>query len=85
MQDAVIAALPQLGTSIIFLAMAVYLFRFLMDSNLSFRNYLVDRNKYLEDENKQLRQALFSMRDPDAMRLATSLMARSPQTNLGEP
>lgn len=84
MEEAVISALPQLGVSIIFLAMAIYLFRFLMDSNLAFRNYLMHRNNYLEEENKQLRQALFASKDPDLVRLSASLLARSPKTNLGE-
>lgn len=74
---------PQLGASIVFLAMAVKLFSFLMDSNHAFRTYLIDRNKYLEEENKQLRQALFASQNPDAMRLSAALLSRSPQTDLG--
>lgn len=73
---------PQLGASVVFLAMAVYLFRFLMDSNHAFRTYLIDRNRYLEDENKQLRQALFASQNPDAMRLSAALLSRAPITNI---
>ena len=73
---------PQLGASIVFLAMAVYLFRFLMDSNSAFRTYLIERNKYLEQENKELRQALFATQNPDAMRLSTALLSRTPPTNI---
>jgi hypothetical protein len=76
------SVLPQLGASAVFLMMAVYLFRFLMDSNHAFRTYLMDRNKYLEDENKVLRQALFSSQNPDAMRLSAALLSRAPITNL---
>ena len=84
MEAAVVQVLPQLGASLIFLAMAVYLFRFLMDSNLAFRNYLMHRNNYLEEENKQLRQALFATKDPDAMRLSASLLSRTTPTHLGD-
>ena len=75
---------PQLGASIVFLAMAVYLFRFLMDMVNKFISYLIDRNKYLEGENKILRQALFAAKDPDAMRLSAALLSRASETNLGE-
>jgi hypothetical protein len=73
---------PQLGASAVFLVMAVYLFRFLMDSNSAFRTYLIERNKYLEQENKELRQALFSTQNPDAMRLSAALLSRAPITNI---
>jgi hypothetical protein len=73
---------PQLGASPVFLVMAVYLFRFLMDSNSAFRTYLIERNKYLEQENKELRQALFSTQNPDAMRLSAALLSRAPITNI---
>lgn len=84
MEQFLIEVAPQLGASVVFLAMAIYLFRFLMDSNLAFRNYLMHRNSYLEEENKVLRQALFSTKDPDAMRLSASLLSRSPKTDLGD-
>jgi len=73
---------PQIGASVVFLAMSVQLFRFLMDSNHAFRTYLIERNKYLEQENKELRQALFSTQNPDAMRLSAALLSRAPITNL---
>lgn len=82
MEEFIKAWAPQLGASVVFLTMAVKLFSFLMDSNHAFRNYLIERNKYLEAENKELRQALFASRDPDAMRLHTALLSRAPQTNL---
>ena len=82
MENLLTTIAPQLGASIVFLAMAIYLFRFLMDSNSAFRTYLIERNKYLEQENKALRQALFASRDPDAMRLSTALLSRSAPTNI---
>ena len=82
MENLLTTIAPQLGASIVFLAMAIYLFRFLMDSNSAFRTYLIERNKYLEQENKELRQALFASRDPDAMRLSTALLSRSAPTNI---
>ena len=73
---------PQLGASVVFLAMVVYLFRFLMDMVMRFINNLIARNKYLEDENRRLSHALFASKDPDAMRLSTALLSRSAQTEL---
>ena len=83
MEDFLTQIAPQLGASAVFLAMAVYLFRFLMDMVMRFINYLMERNRYLEEENKQLRQALFAARDPDAMRLTAALLSRTPPTDLG--
>lgn len=84
-EDVLISILPQLGLSVIPLYAAYRLFIFLMESNRDYRLDLQTRNKYLETENKELRQALFASRDPDAMRLSTALLSRTPQTNLGEP
>lgn len=84
MEEFIKSFAPQLGVSVVFLGMAVKLFAFLMDSNSAFRTYLIERNKYLEEENKQLRQALFSTQNPDAMRLSAALLSRAPQTHLGE-
>lgn len=84
MEELLTTIAPQLGASIVFLAMAIYLFRFLMDMVMRFINYLMEQNKTLQEENKQLRQALFASRDPDAMRLSTALLSRSPKTDLSD-
>lgn len=72
----------QLGQSIVFLIMAVKMFQFFVDAVTDFRKHLVARVAYLEEENKQLRQALFATKDPDAMRMATALLARSAPTEI---
>ena len=83
MEQVLVAILPQLGLSIVPLYAAYRLFQFLMDSNKEYRIDLQSRNRYLEQENKELRQALFSSQNPDAMRLSTALLSRSAQTDLG--
>ena len=84
MQEALIAVLPQLGLSIIPLYAAYRLFIFLMESNREYRTDLQQRNRYLEQENKEFRQAFFALKDPDQIRLATALLSRSQITDLGE-
>lgn len=84
MEQLLTTVAPQLGASIVFLAMAVYLFRFLMDMVNKFIGHVIEQNKALQTENKELRQALFAIRDPDAMRLSTALLSRSPKTDIGE-
>lgn len=74
---------PQLGVSVLFIVIAINLFNQLMKWVDRMITNLQDRVKTLEYENKELRQALFSIQDPDKIRLATALLARSPQTNLG--
>lgn len=84
MQEALIAVLPQLGLSIIPLYAAYRLFIFLMESNREYRMDLQARNRYLEQENKEFRQAFFALKDPDQIRLATALLSRTQPTDLGE-
>lgn len=71
-----------LGQSVVFFIMAVKMFQFFVEAVTDFRKHLQARVTYLEEENKQLRQALFATRDPDAMRMATALLARSAPTEL---
>lgn len=83
-EDALLAVMPQLGLSIIPLYAAYRLFIFLMESNREYRSDLQARNKYLEQENKEFRQAFFALKDPDQIRLATALLSRSQPTELGD-
>lgn len=83
MEQAVVAALPQFGISLIFLAISVRLFQFLMDRNIAFTSYLIQRNHYLEEQNKLLIQALYNSGNPDTMRLASALVSKAPPTHLG--
>ena len=82
MQEAIIAALPQFGVSIVFLAISVKLFQFLMDRNTAFTTYLIQRNSYLEEQNKLLIQALYNSGDADKMRLASALISRAAPTDI---
>lgn len=82
MEEVFKAVLPQVGLAVVPMYIAYRLFIFLMESNREYRADLQARNRYLEQENKELRQALFASRDPDAMRLSTALLSRAPVTEL---